>query len=206
MAAAYVTVIKGWPWSNVRQHDYQKQNASCLGSLARRDSKHQNPVGRASKTITTWPKQTGTETGLLQRTLISPWMWQRKRVNQLSSHVRTSSSHRDACLCPFPRARLPCPPFGLANGSWAEDHAVVVGEDHAVVVGLDLFSSPLQEKIRGLQISSFQRERPVRNLAVLYSPSPDRRLPPLVSPRPPPDPSGADKPPDGQTSLTSLPF
>lgn len=102
-------------WSNVRQHDYQKQNASCLGSLARRDSKHRNPVGRASKTITTWPKQTGTETGLLQRTLISPWMWQRKRVNQLSSHVRTSSSHRDACLCPFPRARLPCPPFGLAR-------------------------------------------------------------------------------------------
>lgn len=48
------------------------------------------------------------------------------------------------------------------------DHAVVVGEDHAVVVGLDLFSSsPLQEKIRGLQISSFQRGRPVRNLAVL---------------------------------------
>lgn len=35
-----------------------------------RDSKHQNPVGRASKTITTWPKQTAAETGLLQRTLL----------------------------------------------------------------------------------------------------------------------------------------
>lgn len=62
-----------------------------------RDSKHQNPVGRASKTITTWPKQTAAETGLLQRTLVSPWMWQRKRMSQRSSrssHVRTSSSHR----------------------------------------------------------------------------------------------------------------
>lgn len=40
----------------------------------------------------------------------------------------------------------------------------------------------------------------------LYSPNPGRRLPPRASPRPPPDPSDADKPPDGQTSLISLPF
>lgn len=40
----------------------------------------------------------------------------------------------------------------------------------------------------------------------LYSPNPGRRLPPRASPRPPPDPSGADKPPDGQTLLISLLF
>lgn len=40
----------------------------------------------------------------------------------------------------------------------------------------------------------------------LCSPNPGRRLPLRASPRPPPDPSDADKPPDDQTSLISLPF
>ena len=47
--------------SDIGQHDNWEQNARCLLSHARRESKHPNPAGKPSKAITMWPKQTGVE-------------------------------------------------------------------------------------------------------------------------------------------------
>lgn len=91
--------------SNIGQHDNWEQNASCLSSHARRESKHRNPVGKPSRAVATWPKQIGAEAGPLQWTLTSPLDPAERETEPAKPTYRESSSHGDAHTHPWAGVR-----------------------------------------------------------------------------------------------------